>query len=524
MIKHFFKSLILLTASTLLLAPGVNANELTPRIVGGTVVPDNRYPFMVSIYFDLDGDTFFAPGCGGSLVASRWVVTAAHCVVNSTTGAVRSPSEIAVLVGALNLAAENEGELITLNNIIVHPDYNSRTFVSDIALIELSNSVNQIPISLPVLGSDIPIVSEEGIVAGWGHTSEGGVSSNLLREVSLPVLSHAACLPFYQSSLRPEANVCAGGARNGGRDACQGDSGGPLFVARENIWVLAGIVSYGEGCARPGIPGVYTRVSSYTDWVASFVPGLQSVGSAAVSTNDEQAVNSSQLQELTAQAPMQSGSLLTGEVEIFELIDADRVELTSLTGDADLYVFQGVRFENEDVICISDEFTPFDACDLPVTNDRLFAGVYSYEASNYEIRITVASDTNDELTPAGGEVTPVGGEVTPVGGEVTPVGEDVTPVGGEVTPVGEDVTPVGVGVTPVGGEVTPVAEEVTLVGDEVTPVEEVESGNTPSIDPVPANDSDIALSPIPNESGGSMGGLALLLLGSITLIRRFMFS
>ena len=262
------------------------AAQPTPRIVGGSVVPDDRYPFMASVYFDLDGDNNFIPGCGGSILSSRWVMTAAHCMVNSETGEQLPASAVAVLVGALDLTDLTQGTLVRAQSINVHPAYNIPTSSTDIALIELSEAVDFPVITLPVAGSDVPTNDELAIVTGWGLTQEGGSPSSDLLEVALPIVSHEQCLTSYPLSLTLDANVCAGGGASGGRDSCQGDSGGPLFVPRDGVWVQAGIVSFGEGCARPNIPGVYTRVSSYTDWVAGFVPDLRTINSGSGMVDD----------------------------------------------------------------------------------------------------------------------------------------------------------------------------------------------------------------------------------------------
>ena len=379
---------LLLTLSLLIgsYSSALAATQPTPRIVGGSVVGDDRYPFMASVVYDLDGDEFFSHGCGGSVVGSRWVLTAAHCVVDAQTGAVLPTAEVAVILGALDLSDQTQGRFINAQNIYVHPGFDLSTFVADIALIELATDSNLPLLSLPVAASDVPVIDEPAIVAGWGLLVEGGFgTSPLLREAVIPIVSHSQCLPFYQSSLQLDANVCAGGDRDGGVDSCQGDSGGPLFVSRDGLLVQAGIVSYGEGCARPGIPGVYTRVSTYTDWVASFVPDLQTtMGSSGTADNDD-SINESDVVVLSDDSPTGSGSLLRGEVDVYEVTGAIRVDLLSLTGDADLFIFSGTRFDVSDIQCVSDLISPEDSCDLVPTSGQIFAAVFSYSDSTYEI-------------------------------------------------------------------------------------------------------------------------------------------
>ena len=402
-------ALYFVVLATLLLIPqSPKAVEVTPRIVGGSTVPDNRYPFMASIFFDASGDGTFFPGCGGSIVGSRWVLTAAHCLVDAETLEVRSVDQVLVRVGALDISDETQGEFIGVRSVHVHPSYNAVTSTADLALLELPTSADSPVLALPVVGGAVPLVDEIATVAGWGTTSEGGFISNDLQEVDLPIVAHAACLPVYRGQLRSDANVCAGGSRAGGMDSCQGDSGGPLFVVRDDLFVQAGIVSYGEGCARPNIPGVYTRLTTYVDWVASFVDDAVFAGSVSNVDPVDQTLDDLDVVSLTAATPSQAGRLEEGNIATFEVTGGDRVDLTSLAGDADLFVFQGANFESEDATCVSELPTPLDSCDLPDTSARLFAVVYGFSDSSYEVEVfgdaestqnTITADFTDPAAP-----------------------------------------------------------------------------------------------------------------------------
>lgn len=400
MTRHYsgpgWQSLVLLTLTIIALAltqPASAQDQQTPtvRIVGGNVVPDGRYPFMAAVFFQREGNSF-SLGCGGSLINSRWIITAAHCVVDAQTLQQRVPSSIGVLTGT-NDVSSDDGEFIIAQRVVVHPDYNPSTFHSDIALVELSQDASSQLIALPTATSDVPLVDESTIVAGWGTTAEGGQLSADLLEVTLPVVSHASCLSFYPLSLDQRVHVCAGGFTTGGRDSCQGDSGGPLFVTRDDLWVQAGVVSFGLGCARPGIPGVYTRMTSFVDWVRGFVPDAIIVDSTPNDgpPPDDSPVTDPTIPWLTASSPESSGSVAQGQVVFFEVSDAQRVELVTTSGDADLRVLLGTGFTTDDIICSSVEVTALDACDLPRSSERLFAAVNGFEASDFTISVVGGS-------------------------------------------------------------------------------------------------------------------------------------
>ena len=395
------RTLLALGALLALSSAAARGDEPTPRIVGGSVVPDDRYPFMVAVYEDGDGDGSFGPTCGGSLIAARWVLTAAHCLVDATTQTVNAASAHGVVLGTRSLA-QDSGLFLVARRVFVHPDYDPRGNVADIALIELPRAVDGAVISLPSADSAIPEIGEPSIVAGWGLTAENGAPVVDLREVSLPIVSHALCLPFYVDvgGLDSGAHLCAGGARTGGRDSCQGDSGGPLFVPREGVWVQAGIVSSGIGCARPRIPGVYTRLTTYVDWVASLVDGLQLVSGDPAGGGQGDPVDGAQVLSLIPGLPeaQRTGSLLRGEAALYEVSGNSRVDLTTTIGDADLYLVSGVRFRTEDIVCQSVSTTARDSCDVPATGERVFAIVFGYVDSSYTIDV-VGGDEPSPLTP-----------------------------------------------------------------------------------------------------------------------------
>ena len=219
--------------------PTIDPGELPqPMIVGGTPVnpacPNCKYDFMVSLQGGWWGGHF----CGGSLVREDWVVTAAHCVQGD------SPSSIQVKIGLHNVNGTSGAITRNVDQIIVHPQYSSNSLNNDYALLHLTQPVTNFePIQLCTDTNH----DEEPVMAttmGWGATSSGGSSSNILLEVDVPI--DDGCGNYSNSDITNNM-VCAGDG-NGGEDSCQGDSGGPLIMTNdEGEYELIGIVSWGYG-------------------------------------------------------------------------------------------------------------------------------------------------------------------------------------------------------------------------------------------------------------------------------------
>ena len=160
----------------------------------------------------------------------------------------------------------NEQEIV-LSKIIQHEDYNGFTVSNDVSVLKLSK-----PLTFNKYVQAIPLpepghaASGECIVSGWGTTSEGGSTPDVLMHVKVPIVSDAECRDAYGQSEIEDSMLCAG-VPEGGKDSCQGDSGGPLACEDTGSRYLAGVVSWGYGCARPNYPGVYTEVSYFVDWI-----------------------------------------------------------------------------------------------------------------------------------------------------------------------------------------------------------------------------------------------------------------
>ena len=228
-----------------------SVGSVEKEIVGGSVATAGQAPWQVS----LRGSSHF---CGGAIYNSRTVITAAHCVDG------RTPSQLSIRYNSLNHGFG--GTIISVSSIVVHPSYSSATINNDIAVVRLSSPMilgqtQARAIPLPAQGSD-PAPGASALISGWGTTSEGGSLPAALRVATVPIVSRATAQSQYGTSSIT-TNMIAAGLTSGGVDACQADSGGPLVVGG----VLAGITSWGIGCARPNYPGIYTRVGNYVTWI-----------------------------------------------------------------------------------------------------------------------------------------------------------------------------------------------------------------------------------------------------------------
>lgn len=203
--------------------------------------------------------------CGGSLINSKYILTAAHCIDGF------SRQKITVRLLEHDRGTDSESTVIERNvsKIIRHSGYNDRTFNNDIALLKLDHEIpfgdEMRPVCLPPRGKSF--TNHEGLVTGWGVKSQGGVTSPVLQEVKVPIMSNSECKKTKYGSKRITDNMMCAGYPDGKKDACQGDSGGPLHVINGTVHDIVGVVSWGEGCARPGYPGVYSRVNRYITWI-----------------------------------------------------------------------------------------------------------------------------------------------------------------------------------------------------------------------------------------------------------------
>ncbi|XP_033736491.1 atrial natriuretic peptide-converting enzyme-like isoform X2 [Pecten maximus] len=240
------------------------------RIVSGKEVEPGAWPFMVSLHGG-PAERFF---CGGTLLSETWVLTAGHCLGGTT-----SPGGITLKIGATRRDTYSEFRQVRKpKSLHVHEGYNPQTVDNDIALIELSKPVyfNDYvrPVCLPQWEHRTP-KGTRCYATGWGKANETALEyQRAIQEVNLDVVSWESCRNSIANSeiytpYKLTANMmCAGGGV--GHDACSGDSGGPLLCPadpKRTTWYVAGVVSWGVGCAVPNIPGVYTNVPLYLDWI-----------------------------------------------------------------------------------------------------------------------------------------------------------------------------------------------------------------------------------------------------------------
>ncbi|XP_003935030.3 chymotrypsin-C [Saimiri boliviensis] len=238
--------------------------NLSARVVGGENARPHSWPWQISLQY-LKDDTW-RHTCGGTLIASNFVLTAAHCISNTRT--------YRVGLGKNNLEVEDEeGSLfVGVDTIHVHEKWNSFLVRNDIALIKLAEHVELsdtiqvacLPEKDSLLPQDYPCY-----VTGWGRLWTNGPIADELQQGLQPVVDHATCSRSDWWGFRvKDTMVCAGG--DGVISACNGDSGGPLNCQLENSsWEVFGIVSFGSGlgCNTVKKPVVYTRVSAYIDWI-----------------------------------------------------------------------------------------------------------------------------------------------------------------------------------------------------------------------------------------------------------------
>ncbi|MBV6701479.1 serine protease [Kitasatospora aureofaciens] len=240
------------------------------RIVGGGTASTADHPWVVGLASRQQfGSGRSGQFCGGALVTPTKVVTAAHCFYDESKGVRVDRPGLKVIVGRDDLRG-SAGREVPVKAIWIHPDYAYAANINDVAVVTLAESQGSRPVlDLVGQGETEPYTAgTRAQVYGWGDISGRSEYSPVLRAADVPIVADQTCARDYpggqDGKFDAKGMVCAG-EEKGGKDACQGDSGGPLVVGGR----LAGLVSWGTGCAEPAHPGVYTRVGAVADAVRS---------------------------------------------------------------------------------------------------------------------------------------------------------------------------------------------------------------------------------------------------------------
>ncbi|XP_063833966.1 phenoloxidase-activating enzyme-like [Ostrinia nubilalis] len=256
------------------------------KITGGSATNVDQYPWLTLIEY-ARSDNSIALLCGGALISSRYVLTAAHCITgsilkNGTPKNVRLGEYDSSHTGPDCILVEGGGEdctegivVLPIEKSIPHPEYNPITKRNDIGLIRTQRAAPYTdfirPICLPVV--DITVTPPPNFklwAAGWGAINSTVKKSSIKLHVDLPFVSQRECQPSYvKPGLKADlwnGQLCAGG--EAGKDSCRGDSGGPLMFENEKLYDMLGVVSFGPSpCGKEDAPGVYTKVYAYVDWI-----------------------------------------------------------------------------------------------------------------------------------------------------------------------------------------------------------------------------------------------------------------
>ncbi|KAF4085855.1 hypothetical protein AMELA_G00099670 [Ameiurus melas] len=223
------------------------------RIVGGGSAFIENWPWQVSL--QQNGQH----SCGGSVLSPKWIITAAHCFTGRA-----EVSRWRVVAGSTYMTSLGG---YAVDKIIVNGQYNKQLNDYDLAMMRLTTPLTIQATVKPVCLTPHDLGLNGGaslVITGWGHLQENGQLSSNLQEANINLINSAQCSVIYGAGITSRM-ICAGSLQ-GKVDACQGDSGGPLVYLNDR-WTLVGVVSWGVGCARPGLPGVYSNVDPMLNWV-----------------------------------------------------------------------------------------------------------------------------------------------------------------------------------------------------------------------------------------------------------------
>ncbi|HEX8822456.1 MAG TPA: trypsin-like serine protease [Archangium sp.] len=330
------------------------------EIVGGTATTIAANPWQVSLQ-DSSGFHF----CGGSIINANWILTAQHCV-NNGSGTISKPAR----VEAGTTTISGSGQVRSVAEVIVYPGYVDASKGKDVALLRLStpldlSGANAKAIGLVTAADATAGVTNEGVVTrvtGWGTLSSNGSSPDTLQTVDVNIVSNSSAQTSYPSETITADQLAAAAP---GKDSCQGDSGGPLTLMKGTTRVLAGVVSWGYGCADSRYPGMYARVSSFESWITSKISGTG--GGTTLLSQSSLSGSTGTWKHFPITVPAGSTSLTVNQF--------------NGTGDADLYVRTGSQPTSTAYTCRPYKSGNTETCTFTnPTAGTWYVSVYAYSA------------------------------------------------------------------------------------------------------------------------------------------------
>lgn len=259
----------------------VTSLETADSIIGGSIATPSEFPFLVNIWLNTPKDNYVAHHCGGSLIHKKWVLTAAHCVLQDASdrseGLIKS-EDLQLYLGSIQVSGEG-GRLLKVKSIQIHPQFSWPHY--DVALIELLNEIQDVPVlslnTVPIQDFKLPM---NAIVMGWGLTDkEGRVDAEIVNKVSVPVTSSKICTQdefVRKKGWKISEDILCVETNLNTRSSCPGDSGGPLITSKNGQYVQIGIVSWGSACRWPfdkiqsNIEG-YANVAYVYGWIQQVI-------------------------------------------------------------------------------------------------------------------------------------------------------------------------------------------------------------------------------------------------------------